>query len=149
MIVTLYIFVNMNMAYNTFMETNENESPAIEQIANIFQSLGSPARVAILIAIGKGEACVCHLEAILGWRQAYISQNLMALRKAEILQDRRDGRFIYYRLTDTGILALLKEAASLSGMDAASVDALLVPSASPGCECPRCVPAAVPAANLR
>lgn len=146
---THYTFKNTNMAYNTFMETNVNVPPVTEKIANIFQSLGSPARVAILIAIGKGEACVCHLEAILGWRQAYISQNLMALRKAEILQDRRDGRFIYYRLTDTGILALLKEAASLSGMDAASVDALFVPSASLGCECPRCVPAAVPAASLR
>ena len=111
-----------------------------DQIANVLQVLGSPARIAILIAIGRGEACVCHLEAILGWRQAYISQHLMALRKADILQDRRSGRYVYYRLKDEAIIELVRDAAILGGLSAGQVDALANPSPGTDCECPHCAP---------
>ena len=122
------------------MDTNITIPHISEQIANTLQVLGSPARIAILIAIGHGEACVCHLEAILGWRQAYISQHLMALRKADILQDRRSGRYVYYRLKNEAILALVRDAATLGGLSANQVDALANPSPGSDCECPHCVP---------
>jgi len=111
-----------------------------EQIGAVLQVIGHPARVAILLAIGHGEACVCHLESILGWRQAYISQNLMALRKADVLQDRRDGRYIYYRLKNEALLTLVRDTARLSGIDPETVDALTNPSPVPNCECPHCAP---------
>src|SRR5512135_1089111 len=98
------------------MDANMNIPQFSEKIAEVLQAISPPARLAILVAIGRGEACVCHLEAILGWRQAYLSQHLMALRKADILQDRREGRFVYYRLKDERILALLRDAAALSGL---------------------------------
>ena len=126
------------------METNVTISQISEPIANTLQVLGSPARIAILIAIGRGEACVCHLEAILGWRQAYISQHLMALRKADLLQDRRAGRFIYYKLKDESILALVRDAAVLSGLKAESVEALANPNPGLECECPHCAPILIP-----
>ena len=115
-----------------------------DQIANVLQVLSSPARIAILIAIGRGEACVCHLESILGWRQAYISQHLMALRKAEILQDRREGRYVYYRLKDEAILALVRDAATLGGLSPQSVDALANPEPGSDCECPHCALEPIP-----
>ena len=122
------------------MEANTTIPQVAEKIAELLQVVSSPARLGILLAIGRGEACVCHLEAILGWRQAYISQHLMALRKAEILQDRRDGRYVYYRLTDEAILALVRDAATLVGLAPQSVDALANPSPDTACECPHCVP---------
>lgn len=122
------------------METNMTIPRLAESIANTLQVLGSPARIAILVAIGRGEACVCHLEAILGWRQAYISQHLMALRKAGLLLDRRQGRYVYYRLKDEAILMLVKDAARLSGLTPESVDALTAPDPGPDCECPHCAP---------
>jgi DNA-binding transcriptional ArsR family regulator len=109
-----------------------------ENISSVLQVIAPSARISILLAIGRGEACVCHLESILGWRQAYISQHLMALRKAEILQDRRDGRYIYYRLKDEAILSLVKDAAVLSGLDPQQIDALANPLPKPNCECPHC-----------
>src|SRR5574338_1618024 len=84
-----------------------------EVIARPLQAIAAPQRIAILLAIGQGEACVCHLEAVLGWRQAYISQHLMALRRADILSDRREGRYVYYRLSDLRFLDLLSAAGSL------------------------------------
>jgi DNA-binding transcriptional ArsR family regulator len=127
------------------METNQNILEASEKIGAVLQAVSSPARIAILIAIGQSEACVCHLESILGWRQAYISQHLMALRKSEILQDRRDGRYIYYRLKNEAILAVVQDAAHLCGLDPKIVDALANPSPVPACECPHCIPEPIPA----
>jgi DNA-binding transcriptional ArsR family regulator len=109
-----------------------------EQIASPLGAIASPERVAILLAIGKGEACVCHLETALGWRQAYISQHLMALRKADILQDRRQGRYIYYRLTNPSVLELVLAAGRLSGLSAKSISALTNRNINPSCECPEC-----------
>ena len=119
-----------------------------EQIAAPLAAIASPQRVAILLAIGTGEACVCHLEAILGWRQAYISQHLMALRKADILQDRRDGRYVFYRLKDASLLDLITASARLSGLSAESVSALINTQVNPSCECPQCSPALIPATSL-
>ena len=119
-----------------------------EQIAIPLTAIASAQRIAILLAIGTGEACVCHLEAALGLRQAYISQHLMALRKADILQDRREGRYIFYRLKDASLLDLITASARLSGLSAESVFALINTRINPSCECPQCSPVLIPAASL-
>ena len=120
-----------------------------EQIAAPLSIIASPQRIAILLVIGKGEACVCHLEAALGWRQAYISQHLMALRKADILRDRREGRYIFYSLKDASLLDLISASATLSGLSAETVSSLINTQTNPSCECPQCSPALIPAATLK
>jgi ArsR family transcriptional regulator len=120
-----------------------------EQIAAPLQAIASPPRVAILLAIGRGEACVCHLEAALGWRQAYISQHLMALRKADVLSDRREGRYVFYRLKDASLFDLVLASARLSGIPAESVSALSNTQTNPACECPQCSPAVIPMRSLK
>jgi ArsR family transcriptional regulator len=119
-----------------------------EQIAAPLAVIASPQRIAILLAIGTGEACVCHLEASLGWRQAYISQHLMVLRKADILQDRREGRYIFYSLKDASILDVVTASAILSGVSAKDVSALINTQVNPSCECPQCVPAVISITSL-
>ena len=111
-----------------------------EQIAAPLSVIASPQRIAILLLIGRGEACVCHLEAALGLRQAYISQHLMALRKAGILQDRREGRYIFYSLKDASILDLITASATLSGLSTETVSTLINTRMNPSCECPQCTP---------
>lgn len=120
-----------------------------KQIAAPLEAIASPQRITILLAIGKGEACVCHLEAALGWRQAYISQHLMALRKANILQDRREGRYVFYRLKNTSLLDFITAAASLSGLSAETVSALTNAQAHPACECPQCASPIIAVESLK
>ena len=120
-----------------------------QQIATPLEAIASPQRIAILLAIGTGEACVCHLETALGWRQAYISQHLMALRKADILQDRREGRYIFYRLTNSSFLDLVTASARLSGLSAESVSELINTQVNPSCECPQCTPALISITSLK
>lgn len=119
-----------------------------EKISTPLTAIASPQRIAILIAIGTGEACVCHLETALGWRQAYISQHLMSLRKADILLDRREGRYVFYRLKDVSLLDLITASARLSGLSAESVSALINTQFHPSCECPQCAPILIPASSL-
>ena len=120
-----------------------------EQIAAPLAAIPSPQPIANRLSIGLGEACVCHLEAALGWRQAYISQHLMALRKADILQDRREGRYVFYRLKNASFLDLITAAAALSGLSTESVSAWINASPYPACECPHCAPAVIAVESLK
>lgn len=70
------------------------------QSARYFKALAHPVRLQIVDILRAGEACVCHLESALGLRQTYISQQLMILRRAGIVQSRKVGLQVYYRLTD-------------------------------------------------
>lgn len=132
------------MMYNTFIMTNTNFEKFSQPVAEFLQALSSPARIAILVTIGYGESCVCHLESILGLRQAYISQHLMALRKANLLKDRRDGRFIYYSLVNPAILTLIRLAADECGIDPDEIDSVTNPDPGPNCECPNCAIPIIP-----
>jgi ArsR family transcriptional regulator len=131
----------MNMKKQPLIELSEKISAPLAAIA-------SPQRIAILLAIGTGEACVCHLETALGWRQAYISQHLMSLRKTDILLDRREGRYVFYRLKDASLLDLITATARLSGLSAESVSTLINTQFHPSCECPQCSPVLIPASSL-
>lgn len=111
-----------------------------KQMAALFRILGQPARLRILLALGSGEACVCHLETALKMRQAYISQHLMALREARLVDSRRDGRNIYYRLRNPALLEIIQEAGEWIEGDKFNLDRYALPAATtlPGCICPRC-----------
>jgi len=110
-----------------------------DRMSQLLQAIASPARLEILLAIGDGEVCVCHLEAISGYRQAYISQHLMALRDAGVITSRRHGRFVYYRLKDRTLLALLATAGTICGISPGELDLVFPPDQVAGCACPQCV----------
>ena len=105
-----------------------------EKICDLLSTIGNPVRVQILFAIGMGEACVCHLESLLELRQAYISQQLMTLRKKKIITSRREGKYIYYRLVNPETLDVIQSAGEIVGVPK---DALVIQDHS-NCECPKC-----------
>jgi DNA-binding transcriptional ArsR family regulator len=109
------------------------------KIAKLFRALSQPERIRILLTIGENEACVCHLVATLGLRQAYISQHLIVLREAGILTIRRDGRYIFYRLTNPNLLTFLKQAGSLAGMPTSDLQGEMLTLRGRKCSCPHCV----------
>lgn len=127
------------------MRTKQNP---LQPIAVLLEAISPLTRLQILLAIGTEEACVCHLESGLGLRQAYISQHLMVLRKADILLDRREGRYIFYRLKDPSLLELITASAHLCGIPAETISSLINTQANPSCECPQCAPAFIPTASL-
>lgn len=106
--------------------------------ANIFKALMHPTRLMILELLRDGEQCVCHLEAVLGYRQAYISQHLMVLREASLVEDRKDGARSFYRVVRPEVFELVEYANLLSGVKPAHVKRERVPD----CPCPKCNPSA-------
>jgi DNA-binding transcriptional ArsR family regulator len=110
---------------------------SIAKVSDLLQAISPEPCLEILLAIGEGEACVCHLEAILGYRQAYISQHLMALREARLLNTRRDGKYIFYRLENTKILEMVELVAHLASTDLSIVTTWANHSRS-SCDCPTC-----------
>ena len=110
----------------------------IVKISDLLQAISPEPRLEILLTIGTGEACVCHLEAAMGWRQAYISQHLMALRSEGLVSSRRDGRNIYYRLKNAGVLDLIRNAAALAGIPDFETALGKIIEPLPDCICPNC-----------
>lgn len=108
--------------------------------AQLFRALAHPVRLQILDILAQGEACVCHLTAVLGQRQPYISQQLATLRDAGLVLDRREGTLIYYRLAGEQLPAMLDEGKALArhlGGEGLGFPSL--PDAvHDGCPCPRC-----------
>jgi small redox-active disulfide protein 2 len=104
--------------------------------SKLFKVFTHPARLLILDVLRQGEACVCHLEATLGYRQAYISQQLAILREAGIIQDRRDGWNVYYQVVNPQIFALVDTAHEIlfTGKKISS------PPKPQNCPCPKCNP---------
>lgn len=118
---------------------NISTPPPEETISAVFKALSTPVRVRILAVIGKSEACVCHLEAVLGLRQAYISQQLMEMRDANLLQTRREGRYIYYSLIKPDLIDLLFDIGGLLDIPIADLQTLLRTTPVPSCCCPHCI----------
>lgn len=78
--------------------------------ATRFKALAHPVRQRILEILRCDEACVCHLEAAIDKRQAYISQQLMVLRQMGIVASRKQGLQVFYRLDDEMTARLLEAA---------------------------------------
>lgn len=81
--------------------------------ADFFKAMMHPVRLQILAILRDEEECVCHMEASLGLRQAYISQHLMVLRKAGLVSVRRDGRNVYYRVVVPEVFEIMDTASEI------------------------------------
>lgn len=108
---------------------------AYETQSELLKALSHSTRLAILDILREGEQCVCHIEATLGLRQAYISQQLMILKQAGILEPHRDGLNLYYRVVNPEIFRILDALQSVTGV---SPKRPKLKSARESCPCPKC-----------
>jgi ArsR family transcriptional regulator, arsenate/arsenite/antimonite-responsive transcriptional repressor len=73
---------------------------AVRAVSRLFKALGDETRLRIVALLSHGELCVCHLEQALGLSQPNVSRHLAVLRGAGVVDDRRDGNWVYYRLVE-------------------------------------------------
>ncbi len=76
-----------------------------DQLAELLKALGHPDRVRLVEELGEHEIDVQTLSDALGVRQARISQHLAVLRASHVVEDRRDGRRVLYRLAKPALAA--------------------------------------------
>ena len=106
-----------------------------ETQSNFLKAISHSTRLAILDILRDGEQCVCHMEASLNLRQAYISQQLMVLKQAALVESRRDGLNLYYRVIKPEIFNILDTLSSVTGITPK------LPKhkhANTDCPCPKC-----------
>jgi DNA-binding transcriptional ArsR family regulator len=84
-----------------------------EAAAGFMKALSHSGRLMILCHLAGGEKSVTELEALLGQRQAAVSQQLARLRLEGLVSTRREGKAIYYTVQDARVLALVR---SLPGL---------------------------------
>ncbi len=75
------------------------DSP-LNRTLDVAKALANPARIRILAALERGECCVCQLTAILDLAPSTVSAHLSELRRAGFLLDRKDGKIVFYRLSE-------------------------------------------------
>lgn len=81
----------------------------LETFETVSKAVADPSRARILKLLESGELCVCQITAVLNLAPATISKHLAALKTAGLLQQRRDGKWIYYRLADRDLNAYARQ----------------------------------------
>lgn len=66
--------------------------------SKLFKALGDETRLKIVAVLSHGELCVCHVESLLKLSQPSASRHLGVLRSAGVVQARREGSWMYYRI---------------------------------------------------
>lgn len=70
----------------------------LSRAAELFHALSDETRLAVLEMLRGGERCVCELQDELGAAQSRLSFHLRVLKEAGVVEDRREGRWAYYRI---------------------------------------------------
>jgi ArsR family transcriptional regulator len=88
-------------------------SGQLPALARLYQTLGDATRLRILGLLLTGEVCVCHIHESLRISQPKASRHLAYLRRAGLVEARRDGLWVYYRLSESSepIVGTIRQAA--------------------------------------
>jgi ArsR family transcriptional regulator len=88
----------------------------ISTVEHLFQALGDATRLRILGLLLTGEVCVCDIHESLRVSQPKVSRHLAYLRNAGLVETRRQGLWVYYRLADSQdpVLSAIRQAVAHS-----------------------------------
>ena len=94
----------------------------------ITKALSDPNRVRVLLALRRGELCVCQITELFGFAPSTVSKHLSILNHAGLIQSRKAERWVYYRLADKAAPVAVREALdwvhkSLARTDETAADA--------------------------
>lgn len=77
-------------------------------VAALLKQLSHPQRLLVLCSLADGEKSVSEIEAVCGASQSAVSQFLKGMRLEGLIEPRREGKKVYYRIVDRRILELIK-----------------------------------------
>ena len=110
-------------------------NPDYEMLSTHLKLLAHSERLRMLDALRREPECVCHLEALLGKPQPYVSQQLRIIREAGIIQDEKQGQNVFYRLVDAEVVAWLD---SILGPVVGDHPEMTLHKKVIACPCPKC-----------
>lgn len=96
------------------LRSSEEHSPELERLmrkariaSDFLKAMAHESRLLLLCLLAEGERSVTELESILSLRQPNVSQHLTRLRLDGLVETRRDGKSIYYRLASDDVRQMI------------------------------------------
>jgi ArsR family transcriptional regulator len=90
-----------------YISVRNEMATRLDSTVDVFKALGHPFRLRILAMLRGGELCVCQMTAVLGLAASTVSAHLADLKRAGLVQERKDGRWVFHRLAEGGGTAAL------------------------------------------
>lgn len=119
-IIQMQFFYRLDEPMNNDLEIATMGGSA-DQVLCILKSLANRDRLSILCHLSQVELNVSEIEHITCIQQPTLSQQLMILRKSNVVSTRRDGKQIYYTIKDQALIVLLNTLCQLYGQQALQV----------------------------
>lgn len=85
------------------------EEDTLSRLSELFKVCGDGTRIRILYVLFEAEVCVCDLSKLLGLTQSAVSHQLRILKQARLIKSRRDGKTVFYSLSDDHVSTLLRQ----------------------------------------
>jgi ArsR family transcriptional regulator len=82
----------------------------MNEVVDIAKALGDETRVRAVLALRGGERCVCQLVRLLGLADSTVSKHMAILKAAGLVESRKSGRWVYYRLPGDGASDVVRDA---------------------------------------
>ena len=82
----------------------------MRELMAITKALSDPSRVRIILALRRGELCVCQITELFGFAPSTVSKHLSILHHAGLILSRKSERWVYYRLPDKSAPVVVREA---------------------------------------
>ena len=98
--------------HSELLKKIKKDMPADEQLqdlGDLFKIFGDTTRIKIMYALYEGEMCVCAISELLCMTQSAISHQLKTLKDANLVSARREGKEIYYSLSDEHVKSIIAE----------------------------------------
>ena len=103
---------DVTCVHNQIIEAVKEKMPAEEllnELADFYKVFGDATRIKILCVLLRSEMCVCDLAEMLGMTQSAISHQLRILKDANLVGNRREGKTVYYYLSDDHVRAIVAQ----------------------------------------
>lgn len=78
-------------------------------LTELFRIFADSTRIRILYVLLESEMCVCDIAVLLGMTQSAISHQLRALKNARLVKSRREGKTVFYSLTDDHVKTIIDQ----------------------------------------
>lgn len=76
-------------------------------ISDFFKMFSDSTRIKILWALHENELCVCDIASVLSMTKSAVSHQLKTLRQANLVKNRKDGKTVYYSLSDDHVKKII------------------------------------------
>lgn len=97
--------------HNDTVEETRHAMPdpqVFRKASDFFKAMGDETRIKIIWALDRSEMCVCDLAEMLGMSSSAVSHQLASLRKVDLVRYRREGKEVFYSLSDYHVCQVLE-----------------------------------------